>query len=154
MKRLLLFKIQSMRKKVTLAGLFLVMTLGLQAQIIQKGGSCMQLGYGYPSAMQLMGSLFKFTMNTNDAQATSTFKYTGFGPLHFRFDYMVGGRVGLGLSANYEHGHFKFTDSYQDIDDNYITSTTNFDYSSFNAMARMNIHFIKEAKKVDIYYGF
>ncbi len=143
-----------MKKIVTLLTFALFITGLSNAQIIQKGSSTMQLGYGYPSAMQLMGSVFKFAMNTEDADATSTFKYKGFGPLHFRFDYMVGGRVGLGLSANYEHGNFKFTNSYADADENYVTSVTNFNYSSVNAMARMNIHFIKNAEKVDIYYGF
>ncbi|MBL7764837.1 MAG: hypothetical protein JNJ58_01995 [Chitinophagaceae bacterium] len=125
-----------------------------QAQIIQKGSSCLQVGYGYPSAMQLLGSVFKFSVNIDDAEASSEFKYKGFGPLHLRYDYMIGGRVGLGLSANMEMGNFKFTNNYTDMDDNYVTSVTKFNYSSVNAMARMNIHFIKNAEKIDIYYGF
>ncbi len=143
-----------MKKLVTLLALVILLTGVSQAQIIQKGGSCMQIGFGFPSAMQMMSSVFKFTMNSADASSSSSFKYKGFGPLHFRYDYMVGGRVGLGLSANYEHGNFKFTNTYSDLDDNMITSVTKFDYSSVNAMARMNIHFIKNAEKIDIYYGF
>lgn len=124
------------------------------AQIASKGSSCIQLGYGYPSAMQLMGSFFKFAATAEDGEATSSFSYKGFGPVHMRYDYMLGGRIGLGLSANYELGNFKFTDTYLDDDDNEITSVTKFNYSSFNAMARMNFHFIKNPEKVDIYYGF
>ncbi|HMT35746.1 MAG TPA: hypothetical protein PKC41_07795, partial [Chitinophagaceae bacterium] len=67
---------------------------------------------------------------------------------------MIGGRVGLGLSANAEFGKFKLTADYLDIDDNYVSSVTNFNYSSINAMLRMNIHFIKNPSKIDIYYGF
>ena len=143
-----------MRKVITLLTLLIMISQGLQAQINPKGSSTIQLGYGFPSAMQFVGSVFKFAINVDDAEATSEFKYKGFGPLHFRYDYMLGGRVGLGLSANYEHGKFKFTNSYLDADDNWLKSTTNFNYSSINAMARMNIHFIKNAEKVDVYYGF
>lgn len=143
-----------MKQTLTLLFGLLLMTNLSNAQIIQKGSSCLQLGYGYPSAMQLLGSVFKFTVNTDDAEASSEFKYKGLGPVHLRYDYMVGGRVGIGLSANMELGNFKFTNSYKDIDDNYVTSVTNFNYSSVNAMARMNVHFIKNAEKVDVYYGF
>ena len=142
-----------MRKLFTLLILAVLGVSSMQAQIIQKGTSTMQIGYGYPSAMQLMGSLFKFSVNVDDEDASSSFKYKGFGPLHFRYDYMVGGRVGIGLSANYEKGNFKFTNSYIDYDDNAVTSITNFNYSSVNALARMNLHFIKNAEKIDIYYG-
>lgn len=134
-----------------------MMTVTLSnAQITSKGSSCMQIGYGYPSAMQLMGSVFKFAANSEDQGDgySTSFKYKGFGPLHFRYDYMLGGRVGLGLSANYEMGNFKFTNSYLDIDDNQVTDVVNFHLSSINAMARMNFHFIKNPEKVDIYYGF
>ena len=134
-----------MKKLVTLLALVILLTGVSQAQIIQKGGSCMQIGFGFPSAMQMMSSVFKFTMNSTDASSSSSFKYKGFGPLHLRYDSMVGGRVGLGLSANYEHGNFKFTNTYSDLDDNMITSVTKFDYSSVNAMARMNFHFIKNS---------
>ena len=143
-----------MKKIVTLLTFTLFVSSLAHAQIMQKGSSCIQIGYGYPSAMQLVGSVFKLALNTEDETGKSEFKYKGFGPLHFRFDYMVGGRVGLGLSSNYEKGNFKFTNSYTDIDDNYVTSVTNFNYSSINAMARMNFHFIKNPEKVDIYYGF
>lgn len=124
------------------------------AQLVHKGASFMQVGYGFPSAMQLVGSVFKFALNTEDAEASSEFKYSGLGPFHFRYEYMLGGRVGLGLSANAEFGKFKFTNTYQDIDDNYIKSTTNFGFSSVNALARCNIHFLKRSEKLDIYYGF
>jgi hypothetical protein len=143
-----------MKQFFTLIGLVLLFNQSSEAQIIQKGSSCLQLGYGFPSAMQMMASVFKFTTNVSDPGSTSSFKYKGFGPLHCRFDYMVGGRVGLGLSANYEKGQFKFTDTYLDENQIQQSDVTTFDYSSINAMARMNIHFIKNASKVDIYYGF
>lgn len=125
----------------------------LTAQINSKGTSSMQIGYGYPSAMQMMGSFFKFAVTTVGEDYSSSFSYKGFGPLHFRYNYMLGGRVGLGLSANYEMGDFKFSESYTDVDNNDITSSSKFHVSSINALVRCNIHFIKEPKRVDIYYG-
>lgn len=124
------------------------------SQIVQKGTSTIQVGYGFPSAMQIVGSMFKFALTTDDAEATAEFKYKGIGPFHFRYDRMLGGRVGLGLSANAEFGNFKLTANYADADDNQVTSITKFNYSSINAMLRMNFHFIKNPTKVDIYYGY
>lgn len=142
--------------KSFLTSLFFVVIACSQAssQIVQKGSSTIQIGYGFPSAMQIVGSVFKFALTTEDAEASTEFKYKGLGPFHLRYDKMLGGRVGLGLSANAEFGNFKFTANYSDEDDNYVTSVTNFNYSSINALARLNIHFIKNPKKIDIYYGF
>jgi len=141
-------------KKIFLGFLLILIAFqSVDAQIVQKGMSTIQIGYGFPSAMQLVGSMFKFSMNTDDATATSEFNYKGLGPFHFRYDYMLGGRVGLGLSANAEFGNFKFTADYSDNDGNRVYSVTNFDYSSINAMLRLNVHFIKNPKKVDVYYG-
>ncbi len=137
-------------------GVLALLFIGIQvsnAQITQKGMSTVQIGYGFPSAMGFIGSIFKLSVNTNDASATADFRYKGIGPFHFRYDYMLGGRVGLGLSANAEFGNFKFTADYEDNDGVQVHSVTNFDYSSINAMLRMNVHFIKEPKKVDVYWG-
>ncbi|MBP6624473.1 MAG: hypothetical protein KA198_04835 [Chitinophagaceae bacterium] len=138
--------------------LFVVLSAQIsQAQMHQKGSSCMQVGYGYPSAMQLMGSFFKFAESNitveDDPAYQSSFSYKGFGPLHFRFDYMIGGRVGIGLSSNYELGNFKFSNTFTDFDENIISSEAKFKLSSINVLARCNIHFIKEPTKIDIYYG-
>lgn len=142
-------------KSLFTSALLLVLACNFaSAQIVQKGTSTVQVGYGFPSAMQIVGSVFKFALTTEDAEASTEFKYKGIGPFHLRYDKMIGGRVGLGISANAEFGNFKFTANYTDNDDNYVTSVTNFNYSSINAMARMNIHFIKNPKKIDIYYGF
>jgi hypothetical protein len=143
-------------KKVSLALLSLLFIFNsTKAQLAQKGSSYLQIGYGFPSAMQFMGQIFKLgaSIETDDVTATSTFKYKGFGPLHFRYEYMLGGRVGMGLSANAEFGNFKFVNSYTDIDDNYVTSTTDFNFSSINGLVRTNFHFLKNSEKADLYYG-
>lgn len=143
-----------MKKVFTLAVVLIAcMAQSSNAQINSKGTSTMHIGYGYPSAMQMMGSFFKFAITAVDDSYTSSFSYKGFGPLHFRYNYMLGGRVGLGLSANYEMGDFKFKESFVDVDNNEIGSTSKFHVSSINALLRCNIHFIKEPKRVDIYYG-
>lgn len=142
-----------MKKIVLLIFILISCYRNSYTQINQKGTSTMQIGYGFPSAMQFMGSVFNFSYKDEESEATADFKYRGLGPFHFRYEKMLGGRVGLGISANAEFGKFKFTANYNDIDDNNVTSVTTFDYSSINALLRTNIHFIKEPKAVDIYYG-
>ncbi len=124
------------------------------AQIVQKGTSTIQVGYGFPSALQIVGSVFKFALATEEADVNTEFKYKGLGPFHLRYDKMLGGRVGLGLSSNAEFGNFNFKASYADEDDNMVTSESNLNYSSINALMRLNFHFIKNPKKIDIYYGY
>lgn len=140
---------------ILIAFTLLLITNRSNAQLAQKGTSAIQLGYGYPSVLQFAGQIIKFGYATSeDETASSDFSYKGFGPLHFRYEYMLGGRVGLGLSSNYEKGSFKFVNSYTDYDENFVTSTSQFDLSSINALVRCNFHFLKNNEKLDIYYGF
>jgi hypothetical protein len=144
-----------MKKHLLLITLLSVFFQTAEAQMVQKGSSFFQLGYGFPSAMQFIGKVFKFGYSMEgEEDYQSSFSYKGFGPMHLRYEYLLGGRVGLGLSANGELGNFKFTSSYTDFDENLVTSTTLLRITSINAMARMNFHFLKRSEKVDLYYGF
>lgn len=140
-------------KKIVLLFCLGALTLNTHAQLASKGSSFLQVGYGFPSTLQLIGGMFKLSINTEDVSASSSFKYKGVGPIHARYEYMLGGRVGLGLSANAELGKFTFTNAFTDIDGTYFKSVTEFDYSSINALARMNFHFLKRNEKLDLYYG-
>lgn len=144
-----------MKKGLSLSLLLILFIQTAQAQLAEKKTATIQVGYGYPSVMTVLGQMlkFSFTMGSDPETATSSFSYKGFGPIHGRFEYMMGGRVGLGLSTNYEKGQFTLVESYTDWDENYVTSTSKFDYSSLNAMARINFHFLKRNEKLDIYYG-
>lgn len=126
----------------------------VRAQLAQKGASFISLGYGYPSVLQFMGQVFKLSLTaTQDASYPSSFSYKGIGPMHFRYEYMLGGRVGMGLSSNYESGLFTYKYAYADVNSNTVNSTSIFKYSSINALLRCNFHFLKRSEKLDIYYG-
>lgn len=142
-----------MKKTLFLIIAFFVCTNYTQAQLNEKRTAFLQFGYGYPSAMSIMSSLLKFSFNdASDPTASSSFSYKGFGPVHFRFEYMVSPRVGIGLSANYQTGSFQFNNNYMDYDDNYIQTSTTFKINSVNALGRVNFHFLKN-NTVDLYYG-
>lgn len=135
--------------------LFLSLCFGTicNAQLAEKKSTFIQIGYGYPSAMNLLGQFLSFNLTTTDETASSSFSFKGFGPVHARAEYMLGGRVGLGLSSNFESGKFTYKTSFTDVDENFVNSTSTFRYSSLNAMARMNFHFLKNNDKIDLYYG-
>lgn len=127
----------------------------VQAQLAKKGSSFLQFGYGYPSGMQLMGQFFKLAVSVDqtDTNEHSSFKYKGLGPLHLRYEYMLGGRVGLGLSVNGELGTFKFSNTYTDFNGKVVSNVTDFGMGSVNGMLRGNFHFLRRNDKVDLYYG-
>lgn len=138
----------------TLFFIFITTSSVLHAQINEKRTGVIQIGYGYPSAMTMLGSALKFSYSVSgDVTASSSFSYKGFGPVHVRFEYMVSPMVGLGVSANYQTGSFLFENNYTDIDDNYVQTSSTFNITSVNALGRVNFHFLKNSKVVDLYYG-
>lgn len=144
-----------MKKSILLFAILTGCTLISQAQLAQKNSSYIQLGYGYPSGMRLISQFFNLAMDLDaaDTTETATFKYSGAGPLHFRYEYMLGGRVGLGLSSNAELGTFKLSNTYTDINNQLVTAKMNFSLWSINALLRANFHFLKRSERVDLYYG-
>lgn len=143
-----------MKKGLGIVVIILALSVGLKAQVTQKGSSTLQFGYGFPSTMYLMGSVFKYGLPSSDSTATSSFRFKGWGPLHFRYEYMVSDKIGIGLSVNAEFGKFRFTSNYHDNANNAVTGIRNFKYSSINGILRLNYHFVRKPEKVDIYYGF
>lgn len=142
------------RKLFTLLFTFLTISSVLHAQINEKRTGVIQIGYGYPSAMTMLGSALKFSYSVSgDVTASSSFSYKGFGPVHVRFEYMVSPMVGIGVSANYQTGSFLFENNYMDADDNYVQTSSTFKITSVNALGRVNFHFLKNSKMVDLYYG-
>ena len=144
-----------MQKFLSLFADMLLLISTAKAHLAEKNTGVIQVGYGYPSVMTILGQMLKFgfTMGTDPETSTSSFSYKGVGPFHGRFEYMLGGRVGLGLSTNFEKGTFTLEQTYTDFDDNFVSSKSSFDYNSINAMARINFHFLKRNEKIDIYYG-
>lgn len=125
----------------------------LTAQIASKGSSFLSLGYGFPSATQLLGSRSPYLPTAQGAQATGDFKFRGFGPIHVRYEYMLGNRVGLGLSINAEFGHFNLNSTFLDANNALKTSNNKFQFNSFNTLGRFNFHFLKNSKYLDLYWS-
>jgi len=143
-----------MTKSFLYLSIILFTAFSAKAQVNEKNTAFFHLGYGYPSAMSMLGSALKFSYSvTGDVTASSSFTYKGFGPLHFRFEYMLSPKLGLGVSANFQTGSFQFNNNYIDVYDNYIQTSTNFNINSVNALARMNFHFLKNSSVVDLYTG-
>ncbi|MEZ5046151.1 MAG: hypothetical protein R2831_04085 [Chitinophagaceae bacterium] len=143
-----------MKNKIIILALLLITIQQVShAQMVQKGVGFMQLGYGFPSIPRFMGSILNFAASSNDASFSQSFSYKGFGPIHFRGEYLLGNRVGLGLSSNLELGSFKYQYTYKDLDETLVSGASKLDYSSWNALIRTNYHFLKRSEKVDLYYG-
>lgn len=123
------------------------------AQVAQKGNSFISFGYGFPSATKLLGNRDAYQPTAQGPQATGDFKFAGFGPLHLRYEYMMGNRVGIGLSMNAEFGHFNLTSTFVDANNALRTSNNKFQFSSFNTLARFNFHFLKNSKYLDVYWS-
>jgi len=143
------------KKLLFLAILITGLSSASKAQLAQKNSSYIQLGYGYPSGMRLISQFFKLALDIDASDTTekASFKYSGVGPVHFRYEYMLGGRVGLGLSSNAELGTFKLSNTYTDAYNRLVTAKMNFSLWSINALLRANFHFLKRSERVDLYYG-
>jgi hypothetical protein len=154
-RRLLLTFIEiSFMKQFILSLLFCGLgTLSASAQIAAKGSSFISVGYGFPSATKLLGSRTPYLPTAQGPQATGDFKFRGFGPLHLRYEYMVGGRVGLGFSMNAEFGHFNLNSTFVDANNALRTSNNKFQFNSFNTLGRFNFHFLKNSKYLDVYWA-
>ncbi|MBL7773585.1 MAG: hypothetical protein JNM95_12035 [Chitinophagaceae bacterium] len=142
-----------MKKSLILLLFCLHANLGF-SQLAEKGTGTIQLGYGFPSVMSSIAQVMNFSVSmADDTNSRASFSYKPIGPVHFRFDYMVGGRVGLGLSSNFAAGRFTLTEQHTNSQSKIETNKYYFDYSSVNIMARTTIHFLKRNPRLDIYYA-
>lgn len=123
----------------------------------EEGNMIFTFGYGFPN-------IGKSLLSVGDGY--TNFKATGFGPMHFRFEYALSESFGIGLSSNFNK--FGYSDDYtsgnprtdangvpiQDANGNYIYDTYNesIDYTSINFLVRFNKHWAA-GSKADIYSG-
>jgi opacity protein-like surface antigen len=118
----------------------------------QEGDMLFAAGYGFPN----MG---KTLLKAVEGEDIVNFKATGFGPLHFRFEYALSESFGIGFSSNFN----KFGYSYDendvfagyDANNNEIYKTYNYkyDWTAINFLVRFNKHWAA-GSKADIYSGF
>jgi hypothetical protein len=100
------------------------------------------VGYGLDN---LTKTLFKPYYSFN------AFTYKAFGPLHFKAEYGISEKIGIGLSVNYISGMATWEETF----DPSISETIvpgKWDYYSFSILPRMNYYF-KSSNKFDFYLG-
>ena len=122
-----------------------VLTLPVQAQetsLMQPSGITISAGYGFPS---LAKKVFDFAEGNN---VNSSF----FGPAYVKAEIPLSDHVGFGLNFAYSHGNATYVTQDGEIDS--IFYNTQFDYTSYSVLARLNFHFGQEGGMFDPYAGF
>lgn len=124
-----------------------MMTSSGFAQAYEEGKFIISTGYGFPN----WGKTLTKSAVVN-SQATNV-SATGFGPMHFKFEYGFTDRFGLGLSVNYVNFGFVW----REPNDNYPVSGPqaydyNFKVSSLAINLRFNRHW-EVNDKIDAYWG-
>ncbi len=131
-------------KKVSILVFLAMFSLTAAAQSFEMGTIVISTGYGFPN-------LGKSVLNTYNTE--QSFKVSGLGPLHAKFEYGISDVIGIGLSIN----HVNFSGEWQDevTNSNGSTSTYNYKFArqSTAANLRLNFHFSK-TEKLDVYWGF
>ena len=109
----------------------------VMAQIEQKS-IILEPYYGYSLAYSYFKSL--------DYDISS--KYSNFGPVGLRCEFLMTNLVGVGIDMNYRKSTFsgEYTNDNETYKDNYKNS-------EIRVMARINFHFIHN-KNIDLYSGF
>lgn len=121
----------------------------------QEGDMVFCLGYGFPN-------LGKSILKANEGiDGQTNYKATGFGPMHFRFEYALSETWGIGMSSNFNTFGDKWTESgtnsvYNTTTGNYDNVPYSYDYSdkvtSVNILVRFNKHWAA-GSKADIFSG-
>ncbi|MEN9340550.1 MAG: hypothetical protein RIQ62_1862 [Bacteroidota bacterium] len=131
-----------MKKIIFIASSMLLSTSLLQAQCLPKGSMNVSVGYGYNAFVN--STLKTWTDELN-------FKYSVLGPIHTKFEYMLGERVGLGLSINYISYKTGY-DFIYDIGNGPQTYKETDKFSSLSALIRSNFYYVN-SDKVAVYSG-
>lgn len=114
----------------------------------QEGDMIFALGYGFPNiGKSLLASI----------EDVDNYKATGFGPMHFRFEYALSESFGIGFSSNFNKFGYKYDDQTQtgyDVNGNPTYATYEYDYNwtSVNFLVRFNKHWAA-GSKADIFSG-
>ncbi|TNE82053.1 MAG: hypothetical protein EP332_01885 [Bacteroidetes bacterium] len=87
--------------------------------------------YGIPSVQKMVA---------NTVNNIVDFQFRETGPFHVKYQYRAGRVFEWGLMLNYQESSFNWTDS---LESNRVDAQIGADVSSFNAIARMNLHFLK-----------
>jgi hypothetical protein len=136
-----------MQRFILCLSIFFLGAQSLSAQIASKGSSFVSIGYGFPSATKVKN------IYEPSASISWDYKFRGFGPVHLRYEYMLGNRVGLGLSVNAEFGKFYLTNEVKLASNVIEKRNEKLQFNSFNTLGRFNYHFLKNSHYLDVYLG-
>ena len=116
----------------------------------KKGVQVITIGYGVPN-------LGKMAFKTLD-RIHPTAEYGGIGPIHLKYEYAIGDKVGLGVSLRYLNSRIEYpvVGPNYDADNNPAAGDSTYIYtqtfSSIGAMVRANYHF-STGRQLDPYVG-
>lgn len=114
----------------------------------EEGNMIFCVGYGFPNIGK---SLLKAE------ESYLNYKATGFGPMHFRFEYALSEQWGIGLSSNFNKFGYNYDEDVQTGTDGsgnpiYTRYNYQFDWTSVNFLVRFNKHWAA-GSKADIFSG-
>lgn len=114
----------------------------------EEGNMLFALGYGFPNFGKTLLSAGEDEVN---------WKATGFGPMHFRFEYALSETWGIGLSSNFNKFGYSYDDQAQSGTDGngnpvYTTYNYKYDWTSINFLVRFNKHWAA-GSRADIFSG-
>ena len=109
----------------------------------RKGAIVISAGYGFGNFTK---TLF---MPYYDFDA---FTYSASGPIHFKGEYGLSDKIGIGLSINYISGNAFWNDTYVPSTGQLTNPAGRWDFSLWSILLRMNLHFAPK-KKLDPYVG-
>jgi hypothetical protein len=108
----------------------------------RKGTIIISAGYGFGNLTKVLFTPY---------ESFDAFTYKIFGPIHFKGEYGISDKIGLGLSINYFSGNATWNETY-DQSSGQLTPPGRWNFSSASILVRLNIHFVT-LKHLDIYWG-
>ena len=127
-----------MKKSILLAIIFFAILNQAPAQCLPQGSFNISVGYGYNAFVKTYIKSFEDEVG---------FKYSALGPIHAKAEYMLGNRVGLGLSLNYLSYKLSYTQYNASL-----TYTESAQFSTLSALARFNFYYVN-TDKLAVYTG-
>lgn len=126
-----------------LTGLAVVTPSAVSAQAFPEGSNSISLGYG---GVTMLGSISK------NFDTYADVKYTGMGPLYFKYEHAMTDHLGLGVNVAYatNEWNYRYTSTDENGNSNTYAETTT--RSTYSILARLNYH-IGTNEKFDPYLG-
>ena len=115
------------------------------------GKIILSVGYGYPNLDKWAFGNY-YTYNNN-----KTYQSIGYGPIHFRAEYALSDKIGVGISLNYNTYGGTWHDAYANNNGWGYVSTGTYNFKkqiySLTGLVRFNYH-VFTTEKLDPYFSF